>query len=320
MESLTPSPVVDVAQAVARVRPARGPLPGRGGYRGRVYEDDLDADPRWAMSEGGRFFEGESRVHQALLKIARKLTELEVPYCIVGGMALFEHGYRRFTDDIDILVPKDGLRKIHAKLSGLGYLPPFERSKNLRDTELGVRIEFLVAGEYPGDGRPKPVAFPDPGTVGIERDGIRYLDLPKLVELKLASGISQPDRMKDLSDVYELIKILDLPEAFGERIDPFVRPKFAELWRDSRRRYKAIWRNKWPAAEAKTLDEMIVRLREAADELEAMRKDGVTLDPAGGTADDYAILVTSDPAIAKKYDMHDESEFWDDDEEVESAS
>jgi diphthamide synthase (EF-2-diphthine--ammonia ligase) len=73
-------------------------------------------------------------------------------------------------------------------------------------------------------------------------------------------------------------------------------------------------------AESKTLEEMITRLREAVDELEAMRKDGVTLDPEGGTADDYATLVTSDPAIAKKYDMHDESEFWDDDEEVESAS
>jgi hypothetical protein len=43
-----------------------------------------------------------------------------------------------------------------------------------RDTERGVRVEFLVAGDFPGDGGPKPVAFPDPGTCSVELDGIRY--------------------------------------------------------------------------------------------------------------------------------------------------
>ena len=51
---------------------------------------------------------------------------------------------------------------------GLGYIPPFTGSKNLRDTEHGVRIEFLIAGEFPGDGKPKPVAFPDPAEAGVE--------------------------------------------------------------------------------------------------------------------------------------------------------
>ncbi len=43
-----------------------------------------------------------------------------------------------------------------------------------------------------------------------------------------------------------------------------------------------------------------------------MRADGVTLDPEGGTADDYARLVTTHPAVAEKYDMHEESEFFGD--------
>jgi hypothetical protein len=45
------------------------------------------------------------------------------------------------------------------------------------------------------------------------------------------------------------------------------------------------------------------------------------LDPEGGTGDDYAHLVTTDPIVAKKYDMHDESEFWDepDKEATENA-
>src|SRR6516164_10597337 len=111
-----------------------------------TYEQLLNRDFDWALREGSMHFEKESAVHKALRKIARRLGELGIPYAVVGGMAMFFHGYRRFTEDVDILVTKEGLREIHAKLEGLGYLPPFPRSKNLRDTENGVRIEFLVTG------------------------------------------------------------------------------------------------------------------------------------------------------------------------------
>jgi hypothetical protein len=66
---------------------------------------------------------------------------------------------------VDILVTRNGSKKIHDNLIGLGYLPKFPGSKHLKDTELGVSIEFLIAGEYPGDGKLKEVAFPDPATV-----------------------------------------------------------------------------------------------------------------------------------------------------------
>lgn len=280
-----------------------------------IYEHLLDRDPRWAMSEGSLFFEGKGAVQEALCRIARRLSELGIPYAVSGGMALFEHGFRRFTDGIEILVTADGLKQIHAKLDGLGYLPPFTRSKNLRDTDLGVRIEFLVAGQFPGDGRPKPVAFPDPDAVSVEDDeGIRYLALSSLIELKLASGMTQPERMKDLTDVLELIKLLNLPKDFAENLDPFVREKFIELWsttRQVKRRYVTIWRNKFLTIDATSLSDMIESLRAATATLESMRADGITLDPDGDTGDDYAYLVTTDPEIARKYDMHNESEFLD---------
>ncbi|HSO73448.1 MAG TPA: hypothetical protein VLU47_01300, partial [Blastocatellia bacterium] len=53
---------------------------------------------------------------------------------------------------------------------------------------------------------------------------------------------------------------------------------------------------------------------DAAGTLEAMRRDGVVLEDAGGIADDYAHLVTTDPEVAKKYDMMEESELWGGDE------
>ncbi len=170
------------------------------------YEALLDRDAEWALSEGGRFFEGKSAVNEALRKIARRLDDLGIPYAVAGGMALFEHGFRRFTEDVDILVRHEDLKKIHLQLDGLGYTRPFAGAKNLRDTELGVRVEFLIAGQFPGDGKPKPIAFPDPEAVAFEQNGVKYIGLPTLIELKLASGMTSIERGKDLVDVHELIK------------------------------------------------------------------------------------------------------------------
>jgi hypothetical protein len=230
-------------------------------------------------------------------------------------MALFRHGLRRFTEDVDLLVTKHNLKVIHEKLEGLGYLPPFTNSKHLRDTQLGVKIEFLTTGDYPGDGKPKPVSFPDPQQVSFEAEGINYINLPKLVELKLASGMTNPGRLKDLSDVLELIKILSLPTEFANQLDPFVQDKFRELWREARKRYVTTWRNKRLTAEAKTIQDMINMLRAAADQLDQMRKDGVVLEDQGGIGDDCAYLVTTDPKVAEKYGMIDESEYWEIDED-----
>lgn len=286
-----------------------------------IYEELLNRDPRWALSEGSRHFEEESAVFKALHKITFRLKELGIPYTVVGGMALFRHGLRRFTEVVDLLVGKNDLKIIHEKLEGLGYLPPFPNSKQLRDTQLGVKIEFLTTGAYPGDGKPKPVSFPDPRSVSFESDGINYIKLPKLVELKLASGMTNPGRLKDLSDVLELIKTLNLPIDFANELHAFVQGKFKELWREARKRYVTTWRNKWLTAEAKSIEEMISMLRSAADHLDQMRSDGVVLDDDGGTGDDYAHLVTMVPKVAEKYGLVDESEYWgvdqdDEDEEV----
>ena len=131
-----------------------------------TYEARLDRGLKGALQEGSMHFEKESAVHQSLNRITTRLDQLGIDYADVGGMALFFHGFRRFTEDVDILGSRSGLVRIHKELDGLGWVPPFEGSKNLRDAESGVKIEFLVAGDYPEAGKPKPVAFPDPAAVG----------------------------------------------------------------------------------------------------------------------------------------------------------
>jgi hypothetical protein len=195
-----------------------------------TYEERLDRDVWWAFEEGSMHFEKASAVHKALIKIARRLDQLGIPYAVVGGMALFFHGLRRFTEDVDLLVTRESLKVIHERLEGLGYVPPFKGSKHLRDTDAGVKVEFLVTGEYPGDGVPKPFAFPDPATVSVDIGGIRFVSLPCLMELKLASGMTNPGRLKDIADAQELIRVLDLPREFGDQLHPFVATKYRELW------------------------------------------------------------------------------------------
>jgi hypothetical protein len=119
----------------------------------------------------------------------------------------------------------------HRELIGLGYVPAFEGArKRLRSTRENVSIEVIVAGEYPGDGRPKPVSFPVPATSSTEIDGVRVVTLEKLVELKLASGMTAPDRLKDLADVQELIKVRGLSADFAAMLNSYVQDKFLELW------------------------------------------------------------------------------------------
>lgn len=196
-----------------------------------TYEEQLNRDKRWALREGSMHFEKESAVHKTLERIAAKLTEMNIPYAIAGGMALFFHGLRRFTEDVDILVTRDGLKAIHEKLDGLGYVPPFAGSKNLRDAESGVKIEFLVTGDFPGDGKPKPVAFPNPADVSVDLSGIPCLSLQALIELKLASGMTNPMRMQDLTDVLRLIETQHLDRALANSLNQYVRGKFLELWK-----------------------------------------------------------------------------------------
>jgi hypothetical protein len=89
------------------------------------YEQRLDGDSRWALGEASEFFEGRGAVQRAFQQITSRLRELAIPYAVVGGMALFGHGYRRFTEDVDLLVTREGLKRIHEELDELGYVPPF---------------------------------------------------------------------------------------------------------------------------------------------------------------------------------------------------
>jgi hypothetical protein len=181
-------------------------------------------------AEGLRYFMGEGTINKTLTRLASDLQQRGIDYMVIGAIALLAHGYPRFTEDIDLVMTSDGLQKFHDELVGLGYTPAFSGAKKrLRSTTDNVPIEVMTTGEFPGDGKPKPVSMPRPAEASVEIDGIRFVTLEKLIELKLASGISASDRLKDLADVQELIKIKQLDADFALKLDPYVRAKYLEL-------------------------------------------------------------------------------------------
>jgi len=185
----------------------------------------------WAGLEyAEKFFMGTADVQRAMRKLVAALEELAIPYAVIGGMALNEYGYRRVTVDVDVLLTKASLQRFKDHWLGRGYVEKFPGSRGLRDTELGVTIDVLIAGDYPGDGQPKPVQFPDPADVAIRGAGLALLPLAKLIELKLASGMSSLQRLKDLADVLELIKLAKPERALADVLDASVRGKYLELW------------------------------------------------------------------------------------------
>jgi hypothetical protein len=177
------------------------------------------------------FYASSGDLHQTLRRLVERLRKEGIPHAVIGGMALAAHGLVRATEGVDVLLTHEGLDAFRARCVGRGYVPAFPgAAKVFRDTETGVRVEFITSGEYPGDGRSTAVSFPEPEASAVEIGGIPAITLEKLVELKLASGMSAPGRLRDLADVQDLIRALALPESFSERLDASVQERYRELW------------------------------------------------------------------------------------------
>jgi len=178
----------------------------------------------------GAFFMNKSAVHLAAEDIARRLQEAGIDYAIAGALSLGVHGFVRATEDVDVIVTREGLEVFKQHWLGRGYVNVRAGGRPVRDAIHNVKIDFLIAGDFPGDGKPKPVAIPEPKGASISGEKYRVISLPVLIELKLASGMTAPHRMQDLSDVMRLIHVAEIPREFAEQLNPYVREKFDELW------------------------------------------------------------------------------------------
>ena len=125
----------------------------------------------------------------------------------------------------------DHLQTFKRRHLGHGYEERVPGTGTLLDSVHGVNIGFLAAGRFPGDDRPKPIAFPDPAVVAVRGERFALPPMTTYIELKLASGMVAPHRAKDLVDVQELIKSAGLASRVADELHPWVRDKFLEIWR-----------------------------------------------------------------------------------------
>ena len=64
----------------------------------------------------------------------------------------------------------------------------------------------------------------------LRKNDVLVITLEKLIELKLASGLSATHRMRDLADVQDLIMALNLSLEIKDKLDESVRPEYQRIW------------------------------------------------------------------------------------------
>ena len=188
----------------------------------------FDLDKR--LWEIGMFFQKNDPVHQSLRRLAKRLEKAGIPYAVMGAMAVNLHGARRTTDDVDVLLTPEGLQRFRQELLPKFYKPTEGRSRRFTERKSGVQVDCLVTGHFPGRGRPGPFAFPDPQEVAVEIEKVQVVNLPQLIQLKLAAR-----RHYDFGDVGFLIHVHNLDESFMEKLHPSVHQDFIECLEEKRR-------------------------------------------------------------------------------------
>lgn len=72
--------------------------------------------------------------------------------------------------------------------------------------------------------------IPDPVDVRVQFNGVNYLRLVSLIEMKLASASNLGRLVRDSGDVQEIIKRRRLPKSFAGELRPQFREAFLSLW------------------------------------------------------------------------------------------
>jgi hypothetical protein len=164
---------------------------------------------------------GSTGLSSTLRKAVGALARSGIPSLVVGGYAVQEHGYARFTSDIGLVVPN--VPEARAILSIRGFRENPGSSMTLTDRVTKVEIDLLPGGGSVGPG---PLPLPNPTTVS---ETPTIADLRTLIEIKLSSYLGSPgSRLRDLADVNELIKLNRISRDFP--LDPAVQAQFHERW------------------------------------------------------------------------------------------
>ena len=146
------------------------------------------------------------RYGRVIRAIDRLLAATGCEAVVAGGWAVWRHGYLgRVTQDVDVVLPAEKIDELLRAAAASGFEVVAASAglwPKLRHKETDVNVDILPEGGSPGTvSHPAPTTIPHPSRLGACGTQLTYIDLPGLIELKLAAG-----RARDESDVVELLR------------------------------------------------------------------------------------------------------------------
>src|SRR6266851_2177293 len=162
-----------------------------------------------------------SNIEKTLKKAVKVLALFHVPHYVCCGFAVQEHGYPRFTVDVDIIVPD--VQFALEKLSMNGFKANPGSKMTVTDRETKVEIDLLPGGSKVDPG---PLTLPIPTHVSNKP---QILTLQSLISCKLSTYLGCGiQRAQDYADVVKLIEANHLPREYG--VDPKVHDTYHNIW------------------------------------------------------------------------------------------
>src|SRR5262245_58124195 len=131
--------------AMRRSKTSPPPLKPPGSRKGLVFP----ADPFEAID---LMKSGKDPAHVAMRRLVKKMEKAGITHAILGGLAVYAHGHRRLTVDVDILLTKEGFEEFKCRIVPKDYDPVPSRAHRFVDRRNGVTIDVLVTGRFPGSG------------------------------------------------------------------------------------------------------------------------------------------------------------------------
>jgi len=175
---------------------------------------------------GGRKVDADPEALKEAVALTRKaVRSVDGAYaCIIGGLAVQEHGYQRWTDDVDVVVDAEHFSQVLDALRAMNFI--ITPKGWLENRETGARIDLLKEGVKLHDSN---LPLPHPKELG-KNNG--FATVTSIIRLKLDSG----GRMKDLADIVELLKLrIDESDTIASQLPVSLQAQFAQLVVQARR-------------------------------------------------------------------------------------
>jgi predicted nucleotidyltransferase len=161
--------------------------------------------------------------------ICQTLQEADVPFIVVGGIAVIHHGYGRLTQDVDLVVrlEKAVIQRAFKALEKIGYRPSvpirpedfadpvcrerWKREKGMRvlkfwsDDHRETPIDVFIDEPFDFEKAAREADIRETSP-GIQ---VRIVALPTLLSMKAAAG-----RPRDLADIDELNLLHGKPSSY----------------------------------------------------------------------------------------------------------